>query len=70
MSEQDRTILNADDTEGHFIRGQEDEDNDTEGHIRVRGQDDEQDEDEDTQGHQRMRGEDDEDDTEGHQRMR
>jgi hypothetical protein len=56
MSEQDETILNAEDTEGHFIRG-EDKDK-----VEV----------DDTEGHQRYRGpdEDDEDDTEGNQRYR
>ena len=56
MSEQDETILNAEDTEGHFIRG------DDKDKVEV----------DDTEGHQRYRGpdEDDEDDTEGHQRYR
>ena len=52
MSEQDETILDADDTEGHIRRG-DNEDEDTEGHQRRRGQD--EDEDDDTEGHQRRR---------------
>ena len=64
MSEQDETILNADDTEGHRFRGQDEDD--TEGHIRHVRQDEA--EDDDTEGHFRhvRQDEAEEDDTEGH----
>jgi hypothetical protein len=65
MTEQDNTpAIDLDDTEGHGRpHGREDED-DTEGHGRPHGREDE----DDTEGHGRPHGREDEDDTEGHGR--